>query len=161
MQRVSTNMANDNMQYHARARESRLLNVQNQIASQNRIQELRDDPAAAAHATRHASYLSRLERYERNIEMAQLRHRETEGYMQEAVAILQRARELALQGAHGVYSPEDTRAMAAEINQLLNQLVETANATGRRRRDDCSPATAQERFRFARSPGGSTALTSR
>jgi flagellar hook-associated protein 3 FlgL len=130
MQRVSTNMANDNMQYHSRIRESRLLNMQNQIASQNRIQELRDDPAAAAHATRHASYLHRLERYERNIEMAQLRHRETEGYMQESVSILQRARELALQGAHGIYTPEDTRAMAAEVNQLLNQLVETANARG-------------------------------
>ena len=101
MQRVSTNMANDDMQYYARLRESRLLNTQNQISSQNRIQQLRDDPAAAAHATRHSSYLFRLNRYSQNIETAQLRHRESEVYMQEAVGILQRTRELALQGAHG------------------------------------------------------------
>jgi flagellar hook-associated protein 3 FlgL len=130
MQRISTNMANDDMQYYARRREAQLLNTQNQISSQNRIQELRDDPAAAAHATRHQSYLHRLERYSENIEMAQLRHRESEVYMQEAVGILQRARELALQGAHGTYTRSDTQAMATEVNQLLNQLVEAANAKG-------------------------------
>ncbi len=130
MQRVSTNMSNDDMQYYARQRESRLLNTQNQIASQNRLQQLRDDPAAAAHATRHSSYLYRLNRYSKNIETAQLRHRESEVYMQEAASILQRVRELALQGAQGTYTREDTRAMAAEVNQLLNQLLESANAKG-------------------------------
>lgn len=130
MQRISTNMSNDDMQYYARLRESRLNNVQNQIASQNRLQELRDDPAAAAHSTRYASYLNRLRRYSDNIEYAQNRHRESEVYMQETVNILQRVRELALQGANGTYALEDQRAMAAEVNQLLNQLVETANARG-------------------------------
>lgn len=130
MQRISTNMPNDDMQFYARQREARLLNQQNKIASQNRIQELRDDPAAAAHATRHQSYLYRLERYSENIEMAQLRHRESEVHMQEAVGIIQRVRELALQGAHGTYTQDDMQAMAAEVNQLLNQLVETANAKG-------------------------------
>jgi flagellar hook-associated protein 3 FlgL len=130
MQRISTNMPNDDMQFYARRREARLLNTQNKIASQNRIQELRDDPSAAAHATRHDSYVYRLNRYSQNIETAQLRHRESEVYMQEAVGILQRARELALQGAHGTYTKEDTQKMAAEVNQLLNQLVQAANAKG-------------------------------
>ena len=130
MQRVSTNMANDDMQFYARRREAMLLNQQNQIASQNRIQQLRDDPAAAAHATRHQSYIYRLERYSDNIEYAQNRHRESEVYMTEAVSLMQRARELALQGANGTYTQEDQRAMASEVNQLLNQLVETSNARG-------------------------------
>jgi flagellar hook-associated protein 3 FlgL len=123
-------MSNDDMQYYARRREAMLLNQQNQISSQNRIQQLRDDPAAAAHATRHQSYIYRLERYSDNIEYAQNRHRESEVYMTESVNMLQRARELALQGANGTYTQEDQRAMAAEVNQLLNQLVETANARG-------------------------------
>jgi flagellar hook-associated protein 3 FlgL len=130
MQRISTNMPNDDMQFYARRREAMLLNTQNQIASQNRIQQLRDDPAAAAHATRHQSYIYRLERYADNIEYAQSRHRESEVYMTEAVSLLQRARELALQGANGTYTQDDQRAMASEVNQLLNQLVETANARG-------------------------------
>jgi len=130
MQRISTNMSNDDMQYYARLRESQLNNVQNQIASQNRIQNLRDDPAAAAHATRYASYLNRLHRFSENIEYAQNRHRESEVYMQETVNILHRVRELALQGANGTYTLEDQRVMAGEVNQLLNQLIETANARG-------------------------------
>ena len=56
MQRISTNMPNDDMQFHARMRESSLNRLQNQIASQSRIQNLRDDPTGAAHATRHASF---------------------------------------------------------------------------------------------------------
>jgi flagellar hook-associated protein 3 FlgL len=130
MQRIATNMPSDDMQYYARMREALMNRTQNQIASQSRLQELRDDPAAAAHATRHASYLYRLQRYADNIEYAQTRHRETEVYMREGVDLLQRARELAIQGANGTYSAEDRRAIAAEINQLLNQLVETANARG-------------------------------
>jgi len=130
MQRISTNMSNDDMQYYARLRESKLNNIQNQIASQSRIQELRDDPAAAANSTRYASYLSRLQRYSDNIQYAQNRHRESEVYMQETANILQRVRELALQGANGTYASEDRLAMAKEVNQLLNQLVETANARG-------------------------------
>ena len=123
-------MSNDDMQYYERLREAQLNRVQNQIASQNRLQELRDDPAAAAHATRHDSYLNRLERFSDNIEMAQLRHRESEVYMQETVTLLQRARELALQGANGTFTQEDTQAMAREVNQLLNHLVQSANAKG-------------------------------
>jgi flagellar hook-associated protein 3 FlgL len=130
MERVSTNMPNDDMQYFARRREAQLLNTQNQIASQSRLQRLRDDPASAAHATRHQSFEFRLRRYSRNIETAQSRHREAEVFMQEAVSLLQRGRELALQGSNGTYTQEDQLAMASEINQLLNQLVETANARG-------------------------------
>jgi flagellar hook-associated protein 3 FlgL len=130
MQRIATNQSNDDMQYYARMREALLNRTQNQIASQSRLQELRDDPSAAAHATRHASYLYRLERYADNIEYAQNRHRETEAYVQEAVDLVQRARELAIQGANGTYSQDDRMAIATEINQLLVQLVDTANARG-------------------------------
>ena len=130
MQRIATNQSSDDMQYYARMRETLLNRTQNQIASQSRLQELRDDPSAAAHATRNASYLYRLERYSENIQYAQSRHRETEGYVQGAVDVMQRARELAIQGANGTYSQEDRMAIATEINQLLRQLVDTANARG-------------------------------
>ena len=130
MQRIATNQPSDDMQYYARLREMMLNRTQNQIASQSRLQELRDDPAAAAHATRHSSYLYRLERYSRNIAYAQSRHRESEVYMQETYGLLNRARELAIQGANGTYSADDRMAMATEVNQLLDQMVDIANARG-------------------------------
>jgi len=121
-------MPNDNMQFFARQREYDLNQVQNKIASQQRIQNLRDDPISAAHATRHQSRLVRLERYVDNIEYAQTNYRVTEGYMRQAVDVLQRVRELAVQGANGTYSAEDKAYMANEVDQLLTELTELANA---------------------------------
>lgn len=122
------------MVYHLRQRQDEMFKTQNQIASQSRIEELRDDPIAAAHATRHKSFLARLERFSTNIERVQSEYQIAEGYMREAVDLLQRARELAVQGANGTYSGEDLQKMAVEVDQILNQLVDIANAqdgTGR------------------------------
>lgn len=127
MQRVSTNMPNDDMQYHLRRREFMLNKQQNKIASQNRIQELRDDPVGAAHATRYQSYLARLERFSENIDYAQNNYRVAEGYMQQAVNMVQRVREIAVQGANGTYSDEDLSYMAQEVNALLEEFVKVAN----------------------------------
>ena len=134
MDRISTNLPNDNMMYHLRQRQDEMLNKQEQIASQSRIQELRDDPIAAAHATRHKSFLSRLQRFSTNIERVKSEYQIAEGYMQQAVDNLQRARELAVQGANGTYTNEDMQKMAVEVDQILNEMVEIANAqdgTGR------------------------------
>ncbi len=128
MKRISTNMSNDDMQFHLRAREHRMNAVQNRMAAQTRILNLRDDPAAAAHTTRYRSVIHRLEQFARNVEYLQANHRITEGRVREGVDILQRVRELAVQGANGVNSRDELRQMGTEVNQLLNQLVEIANA---------------------------------
>ena len=67
MQRISTNMPNEDMQYHLRIREWRMNELQNKIAEQTRIKELRDDPVGAAHSTRYQSLLARLNRYTETI----------------------------------------------------------------------------------------------
>lgn len=127
MRRISTNMPNDNMQYYLRRREFELNRLQSQMGSQTRIQNLRDAPLSAAHSTRYQSHLTRLERFQDNVELTQSRHRVTEGYIREAVDIVQRIRELGIQGANGTYSQEDSIAMANEVNVLLNELVTIAN----------------------------------
>ena len=128
MDRISTNLPNDNMQFYLRERQKLMEQTQNQIASQTRIQNLRDDPLAAAHATRYRSYTTRLQRYSDNIQTVQERNRIAEGYVQQATDLLQRARELAVQGAHGTYAPEDLQHMSVEVNEIINQMVEIANA---------------------------------
>ncbi|TVQ39903.1 MAG: flagellar hook-associated protein 3 [Spirochaetaceae bacterium] len=127
MFRISTNLPNDNMQYHARRREHLMNQAQNQMAAQSRIQNLRDAPLAAAHSTRYQSYLARLNRFADNIRYAQDNYRVAEGYMKQGVDMLQRIRELAIQGATGTYSGDDLRHMANEIDELLREFVEIAN----------------------------------
>ena len=130
MQRVSSDMATTDMQFHLRRQEDALRNLQNQISSANRLQRLRDDPLAAAHAVRFESYLARLERFENNTLYAKDFFNHVDIYLQRAVDVMQRIRELAVTGAHGIYTADDTRHMAMEVNELLKELVAISNAVG-------------------------------
>ncbi|MDR1095896.1 MAG: flagellar hook-associated protein 3 [Spirochaetaceae bacterium] len=130
MRRVSTDMSNNDMQYYLRRQEESLNNIQNQISSGKRIRELRDDPIGASHAVRYESYLARLARYESNSLEAEERLNFTDGYLRNAADILGRIREIAVEGANGIYTKEDTANMAVEVNELLGELIDIANATG-------------------------------
>jgi flagellar hook-associated protein 3 FlgL len=123
-------MPNNDMQYYLRRQEEGLSNIQAKIAGQTRIRELRDDPLAVSHAVRYESYLARLERFEKNNLYAQDHYNHTDGYLREANDLLQRIRELSVQGANGVYAPEDLKYMAIEVNELLKELVSLSNALG-------------------------------
>jgi flagellar hook-associated protein 3 FlgL len=130
MRRISTDMPNTDVQFYLRRQEEALSNMQSRIASQNRIQELRDDPLAASHAVRYESYLARLERFEKNTQYAREHYNIAYSYMNEANSVLQRVRELAVAGANGTYAPEDLKLMGIEINELLKELVSLSNKVG-------------------------------
>jgi flagellar hook-associated protein 3 FlgL len=117
-------------QYHLRRQEERLAKTQSQITSESRIRELRDDPLAAAHTVRYESYLARLERFEKNALYAKGHYNVVYGYMNEALGVLQRVRELSVQGANGTYTEEDLKLMGMEINELVKELVSLSNTTG-------------------------------
>jgi len=130
MSRVSTNMPVTDMQYYLRRQEEAVSNVQSKIGKQTRLNQLRDDPIAASHAVRYESFLARLNRFEVNTEYAKEHYDNTYDYMNEVNSVVQRIRELSVQGAHGVYSPDDLKIMAVEVNELLKELVSISNATG-------------------------------
>ena len=128
MKRISTNMTNDDMQYHLRIREYKMNELQNKMGEQTRVRELRDDPVAAAHSVRYQSHLYRLRRFVENADTVQSNHRVAEAYIDSTNDIIHRVREIAVQGANGTYSTEEKRMMGEEVNQLLNQIIEYANA---------------------------------
>jgi flagellar hook-associated protein 3 FlgL len=123
-------MPNNDMQFYLRRQEEGLNKIQSQMASQSRILALRDDPLAAGHAVRYQSYLARLERFEKNTYYAREHFNNTYAYMNEANSIMQRIRDLAVQGAHGVFAPDDLKIMAGEINELVKALADISNAQG-------------------------------
>jgi flagellar hook-associated protein 3 FlgL len=124
-------MPNDDMQYRLRRKEEDIAGIQAKIASQSRIRELRDDPFAASHAVRYASYITRLERFETNTKDAREHFEFTGAYLAQANDIMQQIRVLAVQGATGTYTQDDTKMMGVEINEMLKELVSIANATGK------------------------------
>ena len=130
MRRVSSAMMNNDLQGSLRLQESRQARINNQLSSQQRLQSLREDPLAAGHLVRYQSYLGRVQTFEKNAQVLTDRLALTEGYMDQSLEIMHRIRELAITGANGIYTPEDMQNMAAEVDELLEELVQNANATG-------------------------------
>lgn len=128
MRRISTGMNNADTQYRLRIQESKLNKANNQIASQTRIHELRDDPIAAGHLVKYQSFVKRVNTFEANAQTLTERFTVREGYMDDSLQILQRVRELAVQGANGTYTKEDLVNMAGEVDELLKQMIQNANA---------------------------------
>jgi len=130
MTRVSTNMPVNDIQHHMRRQQENMYSIQNQLASNSRMNNLRDDPIAASHAVRYDSYLARLNRFEKNIEYAQDYLNNTHDYLNSSMSILQRLRDLSVQSANGIYSGDDLKIMAVEVNELLKELVSISNTLG-------------------------------
>lgn len=130
MRRVSSDYMNNDMQYWLRRTEDGMASMQNKMSRQQRIESPRDDPMAAARAVRYDSFVSRLGRYEENVLYTRDRANIAEGYMRQSQDIMQRVRELAITGATGTFTKEDTAAMAVEVDQLLAELVSLGNARG-------------------------------
>jgi len=130
MRRISSGMTNNDIQNNLRLQESRLNHVNNQISSQQRLQSLREDPLAAGHLVRYQSYLGRVQNFEKNVQVLTDRFALTEGYMDQSLEIMHRIRELAVTGATGTNTPDDLKNMASEVDELLKELIQNANATG-------------------------------
>lgn len=130
MHRISSQMNNNDTQYNLRMQEARLSKVQNQIGSQSRISSLRDDPLAAGHLVRYQSYLARVNQFGKNAQTLADQYQVREGYVNQNLQIMQRVRELAVTGANGLYGKDDLKNMASEVNELLKELIQNANAIG-------------------------------
>jgi len=128
MKRISTFLPSDNMQYYMRIREWRRNELTDKMGSQTRIKQLRDDPLAAGRVVRCQSGMARMETFKHNVEMVRSHLSYTEGELMQVMDILQRTNEIAIQGANGIYSAEQTAYMAEEVDQLLHELVTLGNA---------------------------------
>lgn len=128
MQRISSGMNNADVQFRLRYQESKLNKANNQLGSQRRIQELRDDPIAAGHLVRYQSFVDRINTFESNAQSITEKLSVREGYMNDSLQIMQRVRELAVQGATGTYTKDDLNNMAGEVDELLKQMIQNANA---------------------------------
>jgi len=128
MQRVSSDLMNDDMQFWTRRRERDMASSETKMARQSRIENLRDDPLGAARAVRYDSVGFRLERFEKNAAWADDQYKVTEGYVRQTVDVAQRLREIAVQGANGTFTKDDQKYMAQEVDQLLGEMVSMANS---------------------------------
>jgi len=106
------------------------LNVEKNIeklSSGERINRAGDDASGLAVSEKLRSQVRGLNQAERNIQNGVSFIQTTEGYLQETQDIIHRMRELAVQGANGIYSSEDRMQIQVEVSQLIDEVNRIAS----------------------------------
>jgi flagellar hook-associated protein 3 FlgL len=125
--RVTANTYSSSLISQLNSLASRQLKLQTQAATGQRVQLPSDDPAAMRRVLNLQAEARNVDQYQRNIQ----RHRELAATAYTSLKSLKnisdRANEIAMR-ADGLKSPEELAIFAGEINQLLQQAVQLANA---------------------------------
>ena len=103
MKRISSQLPSYDSSYYLRLHEWQLDQMNNKVAAQSRIKDLRDDPLAAARSVRLQSAIFRSDQYAANVGTLRESLTNSEGELRSAMDVLQRIRELGVQGANGIY----------------------------------------------------------
>ncbi|MDP4093187.1 MAG: flagellar hook-associated protein FlgL [Bacillota bacterium] len=127
--RITNNMLVNNMINYISNSETRMSTYQRQMATGQKVSVPSDDPVVAARALKLRTDVSEIEQYQTNVKDAQSWTDITESTLGDMGNVIQRARELAVQGANGSNTPDDTQKIALEIGQLKTQLIHLGNTT--------------------------------
>src|SRR5690554_2606270 len=99
------------------------------LSSGKRINRASDDAAGLAISQKMEAQIKGLRQASRNSLVGISLIQTAEGALSEVHEMLQRMRELSVQGANGVYDGEDLKAIAEEIKQLTEQVEKIATET--------------------------------
>lgn len=108
--------------------QSQLLKTQQQLASGKRILSPADDPTASAKVVGLDQTLKVTEQFQENINAARSRLELEEGVISGVTNVLDRVRELAVQGNNSSLTNEDRYSLAIEVQERLDELLGLANA---------------------------------
>ncbi len=105
----------------------RMDTVQRQLSTNRRIQRASDDPTGSALAMQHRKNIAFEAQMRRNLENGTAFLNVTESALNGTTELLQRARELTVQGATGTLGPSDKANIASELDQIIQQLAQVSN----------------------------------
>lgn len=125
--RITNSVMVNNMMKHLQNNIKKLDKYNEQLASGKQFQLPSEDPIGAVTSMGFNSLLKSNEQYLRNVDQAKNWLHNTESALNNAGKILQRARELAVYGANGSLSQVDMDAIAEEVAQLKDELIDVAN----------------------------------
>lgn len=129
MQRITTLMTQQTTLSDLTAALDRLTNTQNELSSGKRIGKPSDDPYGASLSVQLSGELAGLTAYGRNVDDGTAWAQSTDTSLQKMNDILQRARELLVEGGTDTASPQARAAAADEIDQLTDAIKTEANAS--------------------------------
>lgn len=127
--RITNNMLINNMVNYIGNNLTRMSGYQSQLATGKKIQVPSDDPVVAARALKLRTDVAEIDQYKKNVKDAQSWLDMTEDALAKIGDVLQRARELTVQGSNGTNTPDDTQKINAEMEQLRAQTIQLGNTT--------------------------------
>ena len=107
--------------------QTRLARTQTQVTSGKRFQTAAEDPIAATRAAALDRTVADNAQFERNSNIIQSRLSYEEQSLTDVTLLLQRTRELALEGANSTLGQSERNMLATELRQLVGELVDISN----------------------------------
>ena len=124
---ISTKLYNERALGQFNQITSDIQNTQARIATGKQLLRASDDPSAAVNIAFAKEQKEILARFDSNIDRAQSRLALTESTLGDAINLLTRVQELAIQARNDTYSVDDRKAIGAEVSQLKETLMGFAN----------------------------------
>lgn len=126
--RISTRQMHDLSVNSMLDRQAGLSHTQLQMSTGKRVLQPSDDPVSATQTLALSKAIDITERYQDNISYVKNRLGTQEGLLDSVGNVLQRVRELTVQGNNTHLSDPDRKAIAAEVRQRLTELMGQANS---------------------------------
>ena len=127
--RVGTANMYDNSIRNVSARQTSLVNLQENLTSGKRVVRASDDPVSAAQAERALTRISRIQTEQRALENQRNAIAQAESTMGDAISLVQEARQLMVSAGNGTLTSNDRATIANQLQSLRDQLTAVANRT--------------------------------
>lgn len=127
--RITNNLLIHNMLWNMNNNLVSMNDKQTQLATGKKIHKPSDDPVGTTRVIKVKSDIVENLQYKDNVRDAQSWLDVSENSLMDTKDILQRVRELAVQGANDTYTDQETDKIAQEIDQLIEELIVNANST--------------------------------
>jgi len=125
--RVTFNMIANNVLKNLSSNLTRLEKLQNQLSSGKKIIKPSDDPVSTSRLIELKSTLNANKQYSRNIDFLKTELNVADKALQDISSTLTRVKELAVRGANETLSEENRNAIAEEVDQLIDHLIQIGN----------------------------------
>ncbi len=127
MYRVSTQMTYSQSIKYINSKLSSLTELNEQSATQKRINKPSDDPVGSATVLNLRTALSSMDQYETNVDTAEGWLSTSDSSLTSVTTLLTRLKELAEEGATGTMTAENRTQISYEARQIYQQLISLAN----------------------------------
>lgn len=127
--RITNKTMNNNLLRNLQSGLQRMDKYNQQLATGRKVQLPSDDPVAASSIMRLRGSLNETEQYLKNVDAGISWLEATDSVLGEVTTVLHRARELSIYGASDTLEDSSREALAREVEQLYDNVIQLANST--------------------------------